>query len=126
MKHSQGFTIIELVIVVGLLAIISMMAAGYLSGSSTRAHRTEARSALTEASGLLEKCKSLNGTYIGCNVTFPTSILYAFTVVRAAITFTLTATPVGAQLTSDDDCKTLTLTNTGLKGATGANTDVCW
>ena len=131
MKHSQGFTIIEMIIVVALIGIISMIAAGYFGDNVIRANRTDARSALSDTSGSLEKCKSLYGAYDhgSCNVAFPLdsdSNHYAVTVVRDGTTFTLTATPVGAQLSADGDCATLTLTNTGIKGATGTDTSDCW
>ena len=42
-------------------------------------------------------------------------------------TFTVTASPAaGSPQLGDADCTTLTLTNTGVKGATGADTTVCW
>jgi len=132
MKHSHGFSLIELTIVVGLLAIISMVAASYFGDNVTRANRTDARAGLTEVSGSLEKCRSLYGSYnsASCNVTFPRatdSNFYSITAALAASTFTLTATPVaGGPQAADGDCTTLTLTNTGVQGATGTDTSRCW
>ncbi len=132
MKQSQGFSLIELTIVVGLIAIISMFAASYFGDNVTKANRTDGRSALADTSGSLEKCKSLYSAYnnASCNVTFPVtsdSDHYSITVARTVATFTLTATPVaGGKQASDADCATLTLTNTGLKGATGTDTSDCW
>jgi type IV pilus assembly protein PilE len=132
MKHSQGFSLIELMIVVGLMAIISMVAASFFGDNVTKANRTDARVTLTAASGSLEKCRSLYGSYnsLSCNVSFPMatdSNLYSITAALAATTFTLTATPVaGGKQASDGDCTTLTLTNTGIKAATGVDTSDCW
>ncbi len=132
MKHSHGFSLIELTIVVGLMAIISMVAASYFGDNVTRANRTDARAGLTETSGSLEKCRSLYGSYnsLSCNVTFPRATdnnYYSMTAALGATTFTLTATPVtGGVQAADGDCATLTLTNTGIKGATGADTSDCW
>jgi type IV pilus assembly protein PilE len=39
--------------------------------------------------------------------------------------YLLTATPQGAQA-GDADCTTFTLDSNGTRGATGANTDICW
>ena len=119
-------------IVVGLLAIISMVAASYFGDNVTRANRTDARAGLTEVSGSLEKCRSLYGSYnsASCNVTFPRatdSNYYSITATVAATNFTLTANPVaGGAQASDSDCTALTLTNTGIKGASGADTSGCW
>jgi Tfp pilus assembly protein PilE len=44
---------------------------------------------------------------------------------RTPTTFTLVATAVGPQL-RDADCTTLSLTNTGVKTATGVDPTVCW
>ena len=132
MKHSQGFSLIELIIVVGLVAVISMVGASYFGDNVTKANRTDARTGLTEASGSLEKCRSLYGSYnsLSCNVAFPIATdanFYSITVALAATTFTLTATPVaGGSQASDADCTPLTLTNTGISGATGADTSDCW
>jgi type IV pilus assembly protein PilE len=132
MKHSHGFTLIELVIVVGLVGIISMIAANYFGDNVIKANRTEARASLIEVSGSLEKCRSLYGAYnsASCNVVFPVATdpnYYSITVARAATTFTLTATPVaGGPQAADGDCTTLTLSNTGIQDATGADTSDCW
>jgi type IV pilus assembly protein PilE len=132
MKHSHGFSIIELLIVVALITIIGAISMGFFGDSVIRAKRTEARSTLTEVAGSLEKCRSLYGAYnaANCNVAFPVASdanLYSITGVVAASTFTLTATPVaGLSQANDADCTSLTLTNTGVKAATGADTSDCW
>jgi type IV pilus assembly protein PilE len=132
MKHSHGYTLIELAIVVALVAIISMVAASYFGDNVTQANRTDARAGMTAVAGSLEKCRSLYGSYnsASCNVAFPLatdSNYYSITAVLAATTFALTATPVaGGPQAADGDCTTLTLTNTGVQGATGADTSRCW
>ncbi len=131
-KHAHGYSLIELVIVVGIMSMIAMVAFGYFGDNVISANRTEARSALTQTAGSLEKCKSLYGGYDNgnCNVVLPfvtESNFYTVSAVVASSTFTLTATPVaGESQANDADCTTLTLTNTGLKAATGADTTVCW
>ena len=96
-------------------------------------NRTEARSALTQISGALEKCRSLYGAYnnANCPVALPFATENNYYSISASAmtgtTFTLTATPVAGQPQANDtDCTTLTLTNTGVKGATGADTTECW
>ncbi len=123
---------IELLIVMTIVAIIGVVAMGFFGDNVISANRTEARSALTQTAGSLEKCRSLYGGYnsASCNVAFPIATdtnYYSITGVVAASTFTLTATPVAGQPQANDgDCTTLTLANTGLKSGTGADASVCW
>jgi type IV pilus assembly protein PilE len=132
MKQANGFTLIELMIVVVIVSILAAVSTSFYGDNVTAANRTDARSVLTTVAGSLEKCKALYGTYnnANCNVTFPVAsdnAMYSVTSALAATTFTLTATPVaGKRQVNDSDCTTFTLTNTGLKGATGADTSVCW
>ena len=133
MKYSSGFSLIELLITVSIIGILSSLALISYTDNVIAANRTEGRSALQTAAGTLEKCRSLYGSYnhANCNyVDFTTeSNFYKVTADGniLASSFTLTATPVaGEPQARDTDCTTLTLTNTGLKGATGADTAECW
>ena len=133
MKHSKGFSLIELMIVVAIIGILASVAMGFYGDNVIASNRSEGRAELTATAASLEKCKSLYGTYnaAGCNVanTIATDTNYYSidTTTRAATTFTLTATPVAGQpQVNDTDCTSLTLTNTGIKGGTGANAAECW
>ncbi len=133
MKKTSGFSLIELTIVVAIVAVLSMIAAGFYRDNVIASNRTEARATLAEVAGSLEKCRALYGSYnhANCNVSFPVlsdSNLYSITAsAMAGTTFTLSANPVpGLSQAGDAECKSLTLTNTGVKGATGDNTPVCW
>ena len=131
MKNSRGFTLIELIIVVAIVGILSSLGFGFFRDNVISAHRTEGRSALQSAAGTLEKCRSLYGSYnhANCNYAdFTTDTnLYQVTGNILASSFTLTATPVaGEPQASDADCTTLTLTNTGVKGGSGADASECW
>jgi len=131
MHNSRGFSLIELLIVVAIIGILSSIALGFYGDNVIAANRTEARSALQTAAGTLEKCRSLYGAYNNANCNYADfateSNYYNITGALAATSFTLTATPIaGGPQANDADCTTLTLTNTGIKGATGADTTVCW
>ena len=133
MKYSSGFSLIELLITVSIIGILSSLALISYTDNVIAANRTEGRSALQTAAGTLEKCRSLYGSYnhANCNyVDFTTeSNFYQVTADGniLASSFTLTATPVaGEPQARDTDCTTLTLTNTGLKGGTGADASECW
>ena len=131
MKNSRGFTLIELMVVLVILGVLSSLAFGFFRDNVISANRTEGRSALQTAAGTLEKCRSLYGSYnhANCNYAdFTTDTnLYQVTGNILASSFTLTATPVsGEPQASDADCTTLTLTNTGVKGGSGADASECW
>lgn len=134
MKHSKGFSLIELMIVVAIIGILTTVALGFFGDNVIASNRSEGRAALSATAGSLEKCKSLYGAYnsANCNVAATvTSDTNYYTIDTTAsitpTTFTLTATPVaGGPQTNDTDCTSLTLTNTGVKGGTGADSTACW
>ena len=133
MKHVKGFTLIELMIVVAIIGILTSVAMGFFGDNVTASNRSEGRAELAATAASLEKCRSLYGAYDagGCNVAaaiVTDSNFYSIdTTTRAASTFTLTATPVAGQPQANDaDCTSLTLSNTGVKGGTGADPAVCW
>lgn len=130
-KYNNGFTLVELLIVIVIAGILSAIAFNSYVDNVTSSNRSEGRATLTQTAASLEKCKSLYGAYdhANCNVanTIATETgLYSIdTTTRDATTFTLEATHAGSQ-TRDGDCITLSLDNTGLKTATGADTTDCW
>jgi type IV pilus assembly protein PilE len=131
MKNSKGFSLIELMIVVGLVGILSAVAFPMYSDYVVASNRSEGRAGLTAAAASLEKCKSLYGVYDNINcpvlatIATETNLYSIDTTGRTPTTFTLVATAVGSQV-RDGDCTSLSLTNTGIKTAAGADPTVCW
>ena len=127
-----GFSLIELLIAMAIAVIVAAVGLGYYGDYVTSANRTEARAALTQTAGSLDKCKVLYGIYnnANCNVSLPFTTdndFYRITGVVGATTFVLTATPVaGERQATDGNCKTFTLSQTGRTGATGDDTSDCW
>ncbi len=127
-KKSTGFTLIEVMIVAAIVAILASVGMNYYGDNVISARRTDGRSALLNNVTRLEKCKATYGAYnnAACTINADSADgYYTVSIVSDATSFTLTATPAGAQA-SDADCKTMTLTNTGLEGGTGADSDECW
>lgn len=136
MRGTNGFTLIELMITVAIIAIIAAIAYPSYQDQIRKSHRAEAKSALMQVSQNLERCYTANNSYISCDaapggVTFPMTTQNGRYVIsinnpRAANTYTLTATPQGAQA-EDTACGNFTLKETGEKGITGTGTkQSCW
>ncbi|MCP4331665.1 MAG: prepilin-type N-terminal cleavage/methylation domain-containing protein [Gammaproteobacteria bacterium] len=132
-KYSKGFTLIELMIVVAIIGILTTIAMGWFGDNVIASNRTEARAALSETAGSLEKCKSLYGAYDSVNCTVAVAAVATennyYTINGALLpsSFTLTATPVaGEPQANDAECTSLTLTNTGVKGGTPVAANECW
>ncbi|MDY6921506.1 MAG: type IV pilin protein [Pseudomonadota bacterium] len=139
---NKGFTLIEVMIVVAIIAIIAAIGYPSYQESVYKSRRADGRAALQEAAARQERIYVESNSYtsdvaklvsngdgssspegyygisvsLSCDRTVGGATYYSC--------FTLTATPQGAQA-GDTDCTTLTLTHTGVKGATGGGT-TCW
>lgn len=134
-----GFTLIELMIAVGIGAILASIAYGAYNNSVRKSRRTEAKTALLDLAGREERLFSTSNTYslkpsdLGYTVTgdtMPMSVgngYYTINVTNVAVgppsTYTATATAVASQA-KDTECATFTITQTGVQTSTGGGT--CW
>ena len=135
----RGFTLIEVMIVVAIVAVLSAIALPSYQEYIRRGHRAEARAALLQAAQWLERAATATGTY-PLTASFPTTLTTMqsgrYTVAVASppasaasgAAFTLTATPAGGQV--GDKCGSYTLTHSGVRGAasaaSGALVTECW
>ena len=108
MQRNRGFTLIELMIVVAVVAILSAIAIPAYTGYVTRSKLTEAFSNLSSMSVALQQYYQDNRTYVDATsasspdpwpcatANLPTGKYFSFTCAnQTATTFTLTATPTG-------------------------------
>lgn len=133
MVRQFGFTLIELMITLVILAIIAAVAYPSYKNQVMKLRRADGVAALDRAAMFMEDWRGDNLTYVGAGGAgnFPGNSESGFyTVATSLVTataFTLIATPGGAQL-EDTRCTTITLNSQGIRGYTGsaANADTCW
>jgi type IV pilus assembly protein PilE len=137
-KRANGFTLIELMIVVAVLAII--IALGYPSyrDQVMKARRTEAMGELLELADRLERYYADQGTYAGATLGGAESDIYPTTTeggyytlsitAQDNVAFSLQAVPVAGRSQAKDKCDTFTITSLGVKGVSGGSLAVkdCW
>ena len=129
-KTNTGFTLLELMITVGLLAIVVSLAIPSYSQYVVRSNRSEGIEALLTASACQERLLVRNNAYNANACGGATQNGYytiAFTASNSNQNFVATATPQGNQV--NDNCGTLAISDTGVKvagGQSGAFARACW
>lgn len=132
--RAGGFTLIELMVVVAVVAILASIALPSYQEQVRKSRRGQAKVDLVELAQVLERRHTVNNSYAGA-LPFSTSPregsatthynITPGTIAAGAQAFQLTATPVGGQ--AKDRCGTLTLSHTGAKARTGsAPMEECW
>ena len=130
-ERASGFTLVELMVVVGIIGILAAIAYPAYMQYVLKSHRAEAKALLTKTAQFMERYFTTNGTYSGGGLLSSVSpegatgsaIKYniSFSAGPSATAFTVRAVPAGAQ--ASDSCGTLTLSYTG---AQTAATSGCW
>jgi type IV pilus assembly protein PilE len=141
-KHSRtiakGFTLIELMITVAVVAILGSIAMASYTNQIQKSRRTDARSAVMDLAGREEKLFSTVNAYSGTasdlgygGGAFPITIGSGYYSVNIAvpnppISFVVTATAIGSQA-GDTKCATLSVDQLGSQTSTGTETAAtCW
>jgi len=133
-QHPAGFTLIELMITVALLAIITTISVSSYRQYMMRANRTDAAAILLRIAAAQERWFLDNNQYsddpsdaelrIG---TLSERGYYTVTIERDAEGYTAKATPVaGGRQSSDADCQTMSIDATGLRASSPKGIDICW
>ena len=144
-RRNRGFTLIELMVVVVIIAILASIAIPSYTQYITRSRRSVAKTVLLQVADRQEQFFADNKTYANdlTDLGYPTDGFmvdengavvaagssdrqYAISLTNtAAMTFTVNAAPQLMQAGRDTQCLTMTLTHTGVRGNSGPSTD-CW
>lgn len=119
--RTRGFTLIELVVVVAILAILVSFAVPAYQEQVRKGRRADAWAALNETAQALERFYTLNNTYRGYTLRDVETqspragdvVYYDIALVAEATAYTLTATPRLA-----DRCGVLSVNSRGVRSST--------
>ncbi len=124
-KNTLGFSLVELMIVVGIIAIISSIAFPNYSRYILKSRRAEAMNNLVNFQANYEGYNAQNSTYPPSNTLppatvapIPSSTYYLYTSTTTATSYTITATALaGSSQVNDEEgtvgCSTMTINNMG-------------
>lgn len=128
-RRQDGFTLIELMIVVVIVGILTSVAVPAYRDYVVRGYRAEGRNALVDIAAREERYYSDNVTFgsltqLGVGTDSETGrYTVSVSLIDGGQGFTATATPTF----TDADCGNLRLNHQGVRGVTGsASVDACW
>lgn len=131
MKTLSGFTLIEIMVVVLIIAILAAIALPSYKNYIVKSHRTEAQAAMLSLAQYLESKYNASFSYpaevdIPASLKNPSNVSVYYTIsvsiANASQTYTITAAPITSKQ-NDTQCGTLTLNEQGVKTPT---TSGCW
>lgn len=128
-RNAAGFTLVELMIVVAIIAILGSIAYPSYIEHVRKTRRAAAAGCMMEASQFMERYYTTNMSYsgaalpaLGCMNEVAQYYTVSLTGAPAATTFTVQAVPTGAQ--NDARCGTLTIDQKGTKTKSGTASNV--
>lgn len=132
-RRARGFTLIELMIAVAIVAILASIANASYQSFVIKSRRAAAATCLQERAHFMERYRTTNLTYVGapdpaqCGPDLDASYTIAAGNVTAR-TFILTATPKsGTAQAKDTKCGTLSISQNGGRGTSGQGGEAeCW
>lgn len=128
-QKNTGFTLIEMMIVVVILGVIAAIAYPAYTDMVRRGNRSDAKSALADASQQMQRCYTANNSYQNCLESTFESEGGHYTINVASVddnSFELRANPRSSIQQGDSDCTRFSLDQRGERDAQGDLPDTCW
>lgn len=133
-RPAAGFTLIELMIVVAVIAILAAVVLPSYAEHVRKARRGQAKADMVEYAQLAERFHTVNNSYAGFTLSGSSKTVqspreggtaqYSIAFEGTQSTFTLKATPQGGQ--AKDTCGEMTLNQANVKTPTAASKPGCW
>lgn len=136
-RAQRGFTLLELMIAVAIVAILSSIAVASYDSFIVKSRRAAAATCVQERAQFMERYYSTHLTYnnaasppVIAQCAAETAPFYQVGLQAGSLgakTYILQAVPQNAQATKDAGCGTLTLNAQGVRGVTGSKAPAdCW
>ena len=131
-----GFSLLEILIVMVILAIIVSIAIPTYSREIIKTRRSDAQTALLNLAALMEHYYLEHHSYLGASIGNHSTIslakisahgYYKLSITTpTAVTYQLTATPINTQ-SNDTQCRAFSIDQAGVKSVSGtASVEQCW
>ena len=131
-RAASGFTLVELLVVVAIVAILVAAAIEGYGFAMVKSRRSAAKGCLTESAQYMERYYTTNFKYTdatlpACSADVTRFYNVGFVGTPDASTYAIQAVPQGAQASGDSLCGTLSLDQVGNRTASGTGgVAACW